>query len=102
MTNLKTAHGSALFALALLGAWLGGASSASAEGGYNNMDIKSVYYDSGQDRANSAVMLQDVARNAFAYGERRSAQQRHRGHDGRPGSHFQHASRIAGNDTQRQ
>jgi hypothetical protein len=61
----------------LAAASLGSIAPATAGGGYNSMDVKSVYYDNANDRANETAMLAGVSHSATVAVNRRNGVQRH-------------------------
>jgi len=72
MNRLGTFWGCAVFALVLTGTAGSGVAAAADSGGYNSMDIKSVYYDNAHDRDNAVAMQLAVIRNATSYVDRKS------------------------------
>jgi len=62
---MKTVAGSTVLAVVTIGLCFGVSSASPANGGYNDMGTKSVYYDSGHDRANAAAMLLALDRNGY-------------------------------------
>ena len=58
------------------GTTLGDCQAGSAQGGYNSMDVNSVYHDNGRDSANARTMLAAITDGAAYY---RHARETHAG-----------------------
>lgn len=64
MTDLKRACWCAAISLTLIAATPAVTAAATAAGGYNDMDIATVYHDNGRDRVNAAAMLIALANSS--------------------------------------
>jgi hypothetical protein len=70
----RNALRSYVLAASVLGAFV---APATAAGGYNSMDVKSVYHDNANDRANETAMLAGVIHSASVAVKRKNGVQRH-------------------------
>ena len=65
--SVRSVWGILAVAVVVTGAALGDSQAGSTQGGYNSMDVNSVYHDNGRDSANSRNMFATMASNATYY-----------------------------------